>query len=233
MHPKAMMPCSSLIIGQTGIEIPGGTPITQDMLTKRNGRRVHQKDTMTLLTFKPRINRSIDTTIRRVRPPKLETGPKTIRDIWVNLRTTRKMRQLATVSMSSGRLHQKTPQRKKKRSAPPRSTKRESRTLKKPSTRIPSGMFSSLSNNSLRLKPPRMENHSLIQALINNLLGLTTKMITQTRTLSKKKPRSLPVGPITLSRKGNSEKNCERETTRIQMRNADLTAPGPTIKNFT
>jgi len=79
MHPKAMMPCSSLTIGQTGIEIPGGTLINQDLPTRQNGRRVLQRDTR-LSKAEPRLTRSINITIRRVDKPKLplRIGPKII-----------------------------------------------------------------------------------------------------------------------------------------------------------
>jgi len=147
--------------------------------------------------------------------------------------TIRKMHQLATVSTSSGRPQKKTPLMSKRQSALRRSTKRESRTLKKPFTSIPSGMFRSLSNNLLRPKPPRMVSLLSIQALISNLLGLMTKMTTQTRILSRKRPRRSLEVPITLSPKENSEKNCERETTRIPMRNVALTALGLTTKSNT
>lgn len=79
MHPKVMMPCSSLTIGQTGIEIPGGTLITQDSLTRPNGRRVYQRDTKHF-KVEPRLTRNIDIIIRRVDKPKLplRIGPKII-----------------------------------------------------------------------------------------------------------------------------------------------------------
>ena len=75
MHPKAMMPCSSLTIGQTGIEIPGGTLINPDSPTRPNGRRVHQRDTRPS-KVDPRSTKNIDTIIRRVVP--LRIGPKII-----------------------------------------------------------------------------------------------------------------------------------------------------------
>lgn len=68
--------------------------------------------------------------------------------------TIRKMHQLATVSTSSGRPQKKTPLMSKRQSAPRRSTKRESRMLKKPFTSIPSGMFRSANKPFLRLSLP-------------------------------------------------------------------------------
>ena len=78
-----------------------------------------------------------------------------------------------------------------------------------------------------------MESLMLMTVLIKIGLGPMTKMITQTRILSKKKPRSSQVVPITHSPKGDTEKNCERETTRIPMRNVALTALGLTTKSYT
>jgi len=197
---------------------------------------------MTLLSkAELKLTRSTNITIRRhlrkirklISRPEPRIGPKITADIWVNLRTTRKTRQLDTVSTSSGKLQKKIPLRRQRRRDPRRSTKRESKTLQKPSTSIPSGMFRSLSNNLLRLKHQRMENLMLMTVLIKILLGPMTKMIIQTRILSKKKPRSSQVVPITHSLKEDTEKNCEREMMRIQMLNVDLIALGLIIKKLT
>ena len=77
IDPRAMMLCSSLTIGQTGIEIPGGTLITQDSPTKLSGKKVHQKATTTPLISKAvlRSSKSIDITIRN--QPKLRIGLRT------------------------------------------------------------------------------------------------------------------------------------------------------------